>query len=252
MGGFLIPKTFAPTKAEIWILTGSHLSLSGYIDGLECRVSTVITTPYGELEAPSAVIFISEKEGERELESEGLAKAFVPYPSRNVTVVADVQIGFYTLPEWRRDDVEMLVGTFHCNARLIKDELKRVVAESGDLPIEDFEIDLLSLEEAEVVRPPYNLTCSGMLRHKLGSSIDSLQREHVLTFWSLGIEENGIWVTQYADPPLEELLIVNPWLKILERWRIVLTVAGLIALVLLSRAMVRSRSEPALKVETTD
>jgi hypothetical protein len=86
LGGFLIPKTFAPVKAEIWILTESHLSLSGYVDGFERQVSTVITTPYGESEAPSAVIFIRDEKGKRELESLGLATTFISFPSRNVTV----------------------------------------------------------------------------------------------------------------------------------------------------------------------
>jgi hypothetical protein len=146
----------------------------------------------------------------------------------------------------------MLISAFQYRVHLSKDGWERVVGEGGGPPLEHYETNLLFFEEAEAVEPPYNLTCSGVIHHRLGSSIDSLQREHVLTFWSLGVEEDGLWVTQYANPPLEELLIVNPWLKILEHWYLLLTMAGLIALVLLSRTMVRSKSEPALKVETSD
>ena len=67
-----------------------------------------------------------------------------------------------------------------------------------------------------------------------------------------GVEEGGIWVTQHADLPLEELLITNPWLKILQRWRLLLTMAGLMAVVLLYRAGTRSNAESALNAETPD
>jgi hypothetical protein len=252
LGGFLIPRNFMPTTADVWILTGSDLSLHSYLDGFQRQVSTAITTPYRESEAPSAVIYIWDEDSEREIEVVGSATTFVSYPSRNVTVIGDAHVGYFTLPEWRRDDVEMLIGEFQFRVHLSKDGWERVVGEGGGPPLEHYEINLLFLEEAEMVQPPYNLTCSGVIHHRLGSSIDSLQREHVLTFWSLGVEEDGLWVTQYANPPLEELLIVNPWLKILEHWYLLLTMAGLIALVLLSRTMVRSKSEPALKVETSD
>ena len=252
LGGFLIPRNFMPATADVWILTGSDLSLRSYIDGFERQVSTAITTPFRESEAPSAVICTWDEEEEREIEVVGLATTFVSYPSRNITVVGDAHVGYFTLPEWRRDDVEMLIGAFQFRVRLSKDGWERVVGEGGGPPLEHYETNLLFLEEAEMVQPPYNLTCSGLLRHRLGSSIDSFQREHVLTFWSLGVEEDGLWVTQYANQPLEELFIVNPWLKVLECWRLLLTMAGLIALVLLSRNVVHSKSESALKVEMSD
>jgi hypothetical protein len=51
---------------------------------------------------------------------------------------------------------------------------------------------------------------------------------------------------------LEELLITNPWLKILQRWRLLLTMAGLMAVVLLYRAGIRSNAESVLNEETPD
>jgi hypothetical protein len=252
LGGFLVPRNFMPATAEVWMLTGSDLSLRSYIDGFEHQVSTVITTPYRESEAPSAVICIWDEEGEREIEVVGLATTFVSYPSRNITVIGDAHIGYDTLPEWRRDDVEMSMGAFQYSVYLSKDGWERVVGEGGGPPLEHYETNLLSLEDAEAVQPPYNLTCKGDIRHKLESSIDSLQSEHRMTFWGLGVEESGLWVTQQADLPLEELLITNPWLKILQRWRLLLTMAGLMAVVLLYRARIRSNSESALNEETPD
>ena len=252
LGGFLVPRNFMPATADVWILTGSDLSLRSYIDGFEHRVSTVITTPYRESEAPSAVIYIWDEEGEREIEVAELATTFVSYPSRNITVIGDAHVGYWALPEWRRDDVGMLVGAFQYRVYLSKDGWERVVGDGGGPPLEHFETNLLSLEEAEAVQPPYNLTCKGAVRHKLESSIDSLQREHRMTFWGLGVEEGGLWVTQHADQPLEELLITNPWLKILQRWRLLLTMAGLMAVVLLYRAGIRSNAESVLNAETPD
>jgi len=237
LGGFLIPKTLSPARAEVWILTGSHLSLSSHIDGFEHRVSaTTITPPYKDEDVPFAVIYIWDEEGESEIEGVYVATTFVAYPSRNITVVGSAPIGLITNPEWRRDDVEMSRGAIHYRVYLGKDEWERAVGEGGGPTQEHFEVNLLSLEEAEGVSPPYNLTCRGVASHRLESSIDSLQREHMLTFWSLHVEEGSVMVTRFADLPKEEIFVINPWLKILQGWRLPLTTIGIIAVALLYRA----------------
>jgi hypothetical protein len=78
LGGFLIPRNFMPTTADVWILTGSDLSLHSYLDGFQRQVSTAITTPYRESEAPSAVIYIWDEDSEREIEVVGSATTFDP------------------------------------------------------------------------------------------------------------------------------------------------------------------------------
>ena len=234
--GFIIPNTFLPGTAEVWILTGSDLSLSGYIDGFEHRVYTAITPPYKEAEVPFAVIFIWDEEGERELEGVEVATAFVSYPSHNITVFGDAHIGFDTLPDWRRRDVDMAMGELHYSVYLSKDGLEREIGRGGGLPLEHFDVNLLYLEETEGVRPPYNLTCRGVVRHRLESSVESLWFEDRLTFWCLGVEEEGVLVTRFADFPSHEIPIINLWLKILQRYRLVLLLAGFIAAILLYRA----------------
>jgi hypothetical protein len=234
--GFIIPNTFLPGTVEVWILTGSDLSLSGYVDGFEHRVLTPIMTPDKEAEAPIAVIYIWDEEGEREIEGVEVATALVSYPSHNITIIGDAHIGFDTLPHQRRHDVDMTWGELHYSVILSKDGLEREVGRGGGPPLEHFEVNLLSLEETEGVRPPFNLTCRGVVRHRLESSVISLRFVDRLTFWILHVEEESVMVTSFADLPKKELLVINPWLKIMREWRLILLTIGFLAVVLLYRA----------------
>lgn len=236
LGGYVIPKTYLPAIARVWILTGSDLEVDYCTGGIDRQITTaIITPPYRGGEVPYVVIEISD--GNTVTETEGIlvATAFMSLPDRNITVIGDAHIGYEAYPDWRKSDVDMVRGGLSYNVYLCKDGLERVIGQGGGSTLEHFKVNLLSLEEAESVQPPYNITSRGFIAHKLESNIDGYYSEHRLTFWSLCVEEGGIIVTQFADLPREELLVINPWLKILQEWRLPLTTIGIIAVVLLYR-----------------
>lgn len=100
LGGFLIPDTFMPARARVWILTGSDISIDHSVGGVDRRITTaVITPPYRGGEVLYAVVETSVGDTRKEDEGALVATAFTSLLDRNITVVGDACIGYETDPE---------------------------------------------------------------------------------------------------------------------------------------------------------
>jgi len=243
LGGFLIPDTFMPSRVGVWMLTGSDISIDYSVEGVPHQITTaIITPPYREGGVPYAVVEILG--GDTRIEDEGalVVTALTSLLDRNIIVVGDACLGYEADPEWSSTDVGMSRGELRFGVYLCKYGQEKLIGLGGGPPLEHFEVNLLSLEAAEGVEPPYNLTCRGLITHKLESGIDSIYGERRLTFWSIRVEEEKLMVTRFADLPQEELLVVNPWLKTLQDSRLLLTMTGFVAMVFLYRAARSSAS----------
>jgi hypothetical protein len=239
VSGFLIPDDFLALTADAYINSGLDAEVEHITSDSDVEVQTGLLMPETD-DLVYATIHGNDDAGWIDLQDNPCASTTLVYSDRciNVTARAHLGIAIDTDVEAGYDQIyEVLDYSIYLNKDDLTETIWTDAGEDESLPSK-YTVNLLSLEEAYNLTPPYTLNCTGWLHYVFQTNIDQYSNTmnqpigDYLDFWTITVYENStLRVTRYTELPLETVQVKNPNVTVLQKAVLPVLIFGVIILV---------------------